>query len=110
MIAGVGPLYRPDKAEASSACVVLAHGFSGTSDWIVPDFAARFADSGLTVLIFDYRYLGLSEGLPRQLIDGRRQRDDLRRAVAFARAYPGIDPHRIALWGTSAPSPASPRL
>ncbi len=97
----VGTFYRPEGIEVASACVVLAHGFSGTSDWIVPDFAARFADGGLSVLIFDYRYLGLSEGQPRQLIDSRRQRDDLRRAIEFVRAYPGIDAHRIALWGSS---------
>jgi uncharacterized protein len=79
----------------------MAHGFSGTMDWIVPDFADRFAKGGFAVLIFDYRYLGSSGGEPRQLIDSRRQRDDLRRAVEVARTSPGIDPTRIALWGTS---------
>ena len=44
----------------------MAHGFSGTMDWIVPDFAARFADGGLAALIFDYRYLGDSGGEPRE--------------------------------------------
>jgi uncharacterized protein len=70
-------------------------------DWIVPDFAARFAAGGFAVLIFDYRYLGSSAGEPRQLIDSTKQREDLRRAVQFARARPGIDASRIALWGTS---------
>ena len=80
------------------ACVVMAHGFSGTMEWIVPDFAERFADGGFAVLIFDYRYLGSSQGEPRQLIDSRRQLDDLRRAVDFAWATHGIDANRIALW------------
>jgi pimeloyl-ACP methyl ester carboxylesterase len=79
----------------------MAHGFSGTSDWIVPDFAARFADGGLMSLIFDYRHLGLSEGEPRQLISSRRQSDDIRRAIEFVRRHPDIDSQRIALWGTS---------
>ena len=96
-----GELYRPERSSYPHACVVMAHGFSGTSDWIVPDFAARFADGGLTTLVFDYRYLGRSQGEPRQLIDGRRQREDLRRAVEFMRGNGGIDPHCIALWGTS---------
>lgn len=99
VIAGV--LYRPVDSIGECPCVVMAHGFSGTMDWIVPDFAARFADGGLAVLIFDYRYLGESGGEPRQLIDSRKQRDDLRRAVAFARSLPGIDADRIGLWGTS---------
>lgn len=70
-------------------------------DWIVPDFADRFADGGLAVLIFDYRCLGESEGEPRQWIDSRRQREDLRHALEFVRAHPNIDANRIALWGTS---------
>ncbi len=96
-----GVLYRPDGHEPPVPCVVMAHGFSGTMDWIVPDFAARFASGGLAVLIFDYRHLGASGGQPRQLISTRRQLADLRRAVQFARSRDGVDPRRIALWGTS---------
>lgn len=96
-----GVLYRPPGAKKALPCVVLANGFSGTMDWILPAFAERFAEAGLAALIFDYRHLGLSEGTPRQLIDVKRQRADLRAAIAFARARPGIDPAKIALWGTS---------
>jgi dienelactone hydrolase len=96
-----GVLYRPTGDTTACPCVVMAHGFSGTMDWIVPDFAAKFADGGLAVLIFDYRYLGVSGGEPRQLIDTRKQCDDLRRAVEFARSRPDIEARRIALWGTS---------
>ena len=98
-IAGV--LYRPVGDSVAGPCVVMAHGFSGTMDWIVPEFAATFADGGLTVLIFDYRYLGVSGGEPRQLIDTRRQREDLHRAIEFVRSRKDIDTRRIALWGTS---------
>jgi fermentation-respiration switch protein FrsA (DUF1100 family) len=96
-----GVLYLPERNTTPHPCVVMAHGFSGTMEWIVPDFAERFADGGFAALIFDYRYLGSSQGEPRQLIDSRRQLDDLRRAVEFARTMQGIDVNRIALWGTS---------
>lgn len=96
-----GALYHPKGVTGPTPCVVMAHGFSGTMDWILPDFAERFADGGLTVFTFDYRHLGISEGEPRQLVDSRLQRDDLRRAVQFIRSDPRVDPHRIALWGTS---------
>lgn len=96
-----GVLYRPTDTAEVVPCVVLAHGFSGTMDWIVPDFASRFAASGLAALIFDDRYLGASEGLPRQQISTPRQRVDLRNAVEFARSCEGIEPEGIALWGTS---------
>lgn len=98
-IAGV--LYVPDGDTAKWPCVVMAHGFSGTMDWIVPDFADRFAEGGLAVLIFDYRCLGESGGEPRQWIDVGRQRDDLRHALEFVRSHRDIDANRIALWGTS---------
>ncbi|WP_237568005.1 alpha/beta hydrolase [Mycolicibacterium lacusdiani] len=96
-----GVLYRPSGATGPLPCVVLAHGFSGTMDWIVPDFARRFAAGGIAALIFDYRHLGASDGLPRQLISSSRQRADLRRAVEYVRSLEGIDANRIALWGTS---------
>ncbi|MEO3756910.1 alpha/beta fold hydrolase [Mycobacterium sp. B14F4] len=99
VIAGV--LYRPTSTPAPMPAVVLAHGFSGTMDWIVPDFAERFAEGGLAALVFDYRHLGLSGGEPRQLIDSRRQVEDLRNAVTYMRSRPDIDASRIALWGTS---------
>lgn len=94
-------LYRPTDTPDAVPCVVLAHGFSGTMDWIVPDFARHFAAGGIAALIFDYRYLGASDGQPRQLISTSRQRADLRNAVDFARSCEGVDEHRIALWGTS---------
>ena len=61
----------------------------------------RFAEAGFAVLIFDYRYFGESEGRPRQLLLTRLQREDVQAAVRFARSQAGIDPNRIALWGTS---------
>ncbi|WP_326547886.1 alpha/beta fold hydrolase [Mycolicibacterium sp. ND9-15] len=96
-----GMLYRPAATALPVPCVVLAHGFSGTMDWIVPDFAERFAAGGIAALTFDYRYLGASGGEPRQLISTPRQRADLAHAVEFARGCDGIDARRIALWGTS---------
>ncbi|MGD9619919.1 MAG: alpha/beta hydrolase [Mycolicibacterium sp.] len=96
-----GLLYRPTDAHAPSACVVMATGFSGTMDWILPDFAKAFATRGLAVLTFDYRFFGRSGGEPRQLVDSRRQREDLRGALTYIRGHRDIDENRIALWGTS---------
>lgn len=96
-----GRLYLPRAVFEPLPAVVLAHGFSATMDWIVPAFAETFAEGGLAALIFDYRHLGLSGGEPRQLIDSRRQREDLRNAVAFMRSRPEVDDTRVALWGTS---------
>lgn len=93
-------LYRPPSATGDVACVVMGHGFSGTQDQLAP--AARaFAEAGLAVLTFDYRGFGSSAGEPRQLIDLGRQLEDWRAAIRLARSLGGVDPRRVALWGSS---------
>jgi pimeloyl-ACP methyl ester carboxylesterase len=93
-------LYRP-QGEGPHPCVILAHGFGGTRGARLWAFAERFRDAGIAALVFDYRHFGDSEGEPRQLLSIRRQLDDWRAAIAFARGLEGIDAGRIALWGTS---------
>lgn len=96
-------LYRPDGGTGATPmpCVVMAHGFTATRDDRLPRFAERFAGAGLAALVFDYRHFGASGGEPRQLLNVRRQHDDYRAAIRTARALPGVDPDRIALWGSS---------
>lgn len=88
-----GPQGRP--------VVVMAHGFGGTVDSGLLPFAEALAAAGLEVLAFDYRGFGLSEGSPRQVISLTGQAEDYRAAIRAAAALPGIDPHRIVLWGVS---------
>ena len=95
-------LYRPkESGDGPTPCVVLAHGFSGVRDQRLDAYAERFAQAGLTALVFDYRYFGDSDGEPRQLLDIRRQLEDWRAAIAYARTLEGVDPARIAIWGSS---------
>lgn len=94
-------LYRPAEGRERVPCVVMGHGFSGTKGLGLPAYAMRFAAAGVAALALDYRHLGVSGGQPRHLIDVTRQRNDYRAAIRFARSYHGIDPDRIALWGTS---------
>lgn len=97
-------LYRPEgglDAAKPVPCVVMAHGFSATRDDGLPGYASAFADAGFAVLVFDYRHFGSSTGQPRQLLDIKGQQADYRAAISFARALEGVDPDRIALWGSS---------
>lgn len=79
----------------------MAHGFGCTRDSGLLPFAQRFAGAGLDVLTFDYRGFGTSAGSPRQAVSHRRQRADYHAAIAYARGLPGVDPARVAVWGTS---------
>jgi pimeloyl-ACP methyl ester carboxylesterase len=66
----------------------------------IPAYAERFTTAGFTAVAFDYRHWGDSGGEPRGWVSISR-RQDWRAAVAFARALPGADPGRVALWGMS---------
>jgi uncharacterized protein len=98
-----GYLFLPEPrtdADARLPTVILAHGFSGTMDRLVP-YAERFASSGIAALVFDYRSFGESGGEPRQLVDIRGQHEDIRAAVAWVRGRADLDTDRVALWGNS---------
>ena len=97
--------YTPDETASSPAvarpCVVMAHGLGATRDASLAPYAERFAAAGMHVLLFDYRHFGTSDGEPRQLVSVRRQLQDYAAAIEFARALAGVDPERVAVWGTS---------
>lgn len=81
--------------------MILAHGFSSTRSEKLQYYGERFAAAGFAALVFDYRHFGDSGGQPRQLISLRKQLEDYRAAVEFARGRPEIDAESIVLWGTS---------
>jgi fermentation-respiration switch protein FrsA (DUF1100 family) len=84
-------------------CVVMLHSTAGVRQ--LRCYAARgeaFARVGIATMQFDCRGFGASGGEPRQLFDVKRQAEDLRAALAFARDRGEVDPERLALWGGSA--------
>lgn len=93
-------LYRPSGA-INPPVVVMAHGFAAIRVLRLDAYAARFAESGYAVLVFDYRGWGDSAGEPRRVLDVRAQQRDWRAAVAYARGLAGVDTSRVVLWGTS---------
>lgn len=88
-------------AGSNGACVVMAGGFGLARSPATDRFAARFHAAGFSVLAFDYRHLGGSDGMPRQVVRIREQLADWRAAVTTAAALPEVDPARIAAWGFS---------
>lgn len=94
--------YEPDTSITQPApCIVMAHGLGGTRRDSLEPYAQQFCEAGFFVLLFDYRHLGDSDGAPRQIISIPLQLEDWAAAIAFARQWDGVDPRRIALWGTS---------
>lgn len=93
-------LYRSPSEAESAPIVVMAHGLSGTRRDGLGPFAERFAAAGIAALVFDHRGFGDSGGEP-DLFQPARQLEDWRAAIAFARFLPGIDPERVATFGSS---------
>src|SRR5512142_1686883 len=86
-------IYRPD-ATGSAPCVVMGSGVTLTRKDGIPDYAERFGRAGFVVLAFDYRHWGGSGGEPRRWVSLRRQLEDWRAAVDYARGLEGVDRER----------------
>jgi fermentation-respiration switch protein FrsA (DUF1100 family) len=98
-----GWLYLPENFPAGkkAPAIVMAHGFSAVKEMYLPNFAERFTEAGFITLVFDYRYLGDSEGEPRGQIFPMEQIEDYRNAITWISDHPQVDPDRIGVWGTS---------
>jgi len=93
-------LYPAVDGGVARPIVVMAHGLSGTRRDRLGPFAERFAAAGIAALVFDHRGFGDSGGAP-DLFHPARQLEDWRAAIGLARSLPGIDPDRVATFGSS---------
>lgn len=82
----------------TGATVVLAHGRGGYKDWMLPH-AAYLYRAGFSVLLFDFRYRGESEGDAQTL--GAKETWDIQSAVDYLKTRPDVDPKRISVQGNS---------
>ncbi|MEV3927475.1 alpha/beta hydrolase [Actinomadura coerulea] len=85
----------------NGACLVMAGGLAVTKEPATDQFAERFHRAGYSVLAFDYRHLGESDGEPRQALRIDEQIADWHAAITRAAALPGVDPARVGAWAFS---------
>ncbi|RYP05476.1 hypothetical protein DL765_009825 [Monosporascus sp. GIB2] len=79
--------------------VILHNGFNYPKELILSPVAIWFQQHGLTVLVYDARTVGESDGEPRSDLDQRKLIEDMHDAVTFLKTFEWIDHTRIALWG-----------
>jgi uncharacterized protein len=91
--------YPPSALKAPT--IVMSHGLTAVKEMYLDRYALAFQKAGFAVLVFDYRFLGASEGTPRGRIVPQDQHDDIRAALTWVSARTEVDAERIGLWGTS---------
>jgi fermentation-respiration switch protein FrsA (DUF1100 family) len=96
-----GTVYRPD-GDGPFPAVLLSHGFGAIRGMRnIPEVGAALAGSGILALAIDFRFLGDSEGEPRQQVLPYAQRQDLRNALSYLESRKDVNSGRLGLWGTS---------
>lgn len=76
------------------------HGLGVTREMRLDAYAEKFCTAGYGCLVFDYHHFGASEDQPRELLAIKRQLQDWRSAVAYARTREELDATRVTLWGS----------
>ena len=96
-----GHLYRPKNAQpgARTPGIVMMRPIISVKEQTLPHYAERFADAGYTVLTFDSRTFGESEGAPRFHYDPNEIIEDSSNAVSYMLTRDDIDLNNIALVG-----------
>lgn len=90
-----------DTAKRRHPAVIMAHGFSATRHMTTDKYALVLFDAGFTVLLFDHRTFGASDGEPRQQINPWIQARGYRDAISYLLERDDINPKGIAIWGDS---------
>ena len=98
-----GWLYLPDSVPegGKAPAIVMAHGFSAVKEMMLSNFAERFTAEGFITLVFDFRFLGESDGEPRGNVIPSEQHEDFRNAITWVSLQEEVDEQRIGIWGSS---------
>jgi dipeptidyl aminopeptidase/acylaminoacyl peptidase len=82
----------------NGATVILVHGRVGTRHWMLPH-ANYLHKSGFSVLLYDSRSFGESEG--EEVTQGAKEPWDVEGAVEYLKTRIDVDPKRIGVQGSS---------
>jgi dienelactone hydrolase len=116
-------ILTPSGLDGPRPAILLCHGWGGRKQHLLELYAPYFAAAGYVVMVFDYRTWGESDGKPvpaagepmltepgvqairvrviREVVDPVDHVTDVRAALAYLLAEPGVDPGRVGLFGTS---------
>ncbi|KAF2841764.1 DltD N-terminal domain protein [Patellaria atrata CBS 101060] len=81
--------------------IIMTPGFNMTKETIISDVAEYFFAAGFTVLSYDPRSIGASDGMPRNETNPVKNIEDYHDALTSLKKHTMVDPKRIAYWGYS---------
>ncbi|KJZ80487.1 hypothetical protein HIM_00337 [Hirsutella minnesotensis 3608] len=79
--------------------VIMTQGLALLKEHYLCNWAERFTQAGFSVLAYDHRNFGHSQGVPRNEVDLALQADDYSDAVSYMMTLESVDPGKIFLWG-----------
>jgi len=95
-----GTVFRPEAAGSGPGVVILGGSERNARTDYKRRVASKFAESGVSALIYDSPGSGASTG--NALLQTKNDRIvEALAAVRFLRGRPGVDPDRVGLWGIS---------
>jgi uncharacterized protein len=100
-----GTINLPKITDESSKLpsVIFSHGYASNRDEF-GDFliiTEKLNKLGIASLLFDYSGCGITEFPLGEILCATNWKEDLKAAVSFISSFPGIDPERIAVIGSS---------
>jgi predicted acyl esterase len=94
-----GDLFLAAPQPNGTPVIIMTQGLTLLKEHYIPNWGSKFVEAGYSVLIYDHRGWGSSEGSPRNVVNPMQQAEDYHDAVLFARSLSEIDSSRIAIWG-----------
>ncbi|MBD2104960.1 alpha/beta fold hydrolase [Leptolyngbya sp. FACHB-261] len=96
-----GWLYKPNNPKTNEV-IIAAGSWTTVKEQMPMLYARRFAEDGLTTLIFDFRGYGESEGQPRHYESPQRKTDDFKSAISYISQRPELRSAKITVVGVCA--------
>lgn len=97
-----GDLYIAKTNSGTGPTIIMAHGFTTTIRGMTADkYAEEFQKAGYSVLLYDHRNFGISDGEPRQEINFWLQARGYIDAIDYIESRTEIDSSKIVIWGAS---------
>ena len=92
-----GNLYFPqDFDKTTTYPVVIVDGsWTTVKEQMQSLYAKKLAQNGFVTLVFDHRYFGKSEGLPREFENHQDKVEDIKNAVTFLHTLAYVDTNKI---------------